>query len=94
MGKGVWRGVIRKIFFIAPGEITHVHTYKCPLFLCLISWLDCIRYENNGNIVFDYRSLSAPPSPSTALWSEPLMPHALKNVGDKDIHIICAEIKT
>ncbi len=28
-----------------------------------------------------------------ALWSEPLKPHALKNIGDIDIHIISVEIK-
>jgi len=33
------------------------------------------------------------PAPGTALWSGPLIPHALKNTGTTDLHIISVEIK-
>ncbi len=39
------------------------------------------------------RSLGKAIAPHTALWSEPLGPHALKNVGANDLHIISVEIK-
>jgi len=32
-------------------------------------------------------------SPSTALWSDSLALHSLKNVGIEDIHIISVELK-
>jgi hypothetical protein len=79
---------------IPPNEITELHTHKWPASLYIISWSDFIRYDNGGNIVLDSRNLSKSPSPSTALWTEPLTPHALKNIGNNDIHIISVEIKT
>lgn len=78
---------------IRPGEFTEVHTHKWPASLYIISWSDFIRYDNLGNIVLDSRDLPTSPSPSTALWSEPLIPHRLKNIGNTDLHIISTEIK-
>lgn len=79
---------------IPPDEITEIHTHKWPASLYVLSWSDFIRYDNNGNIVLDSRTLPKSPLPSTALWSEPLIPHSLKNIGDNDLHIISVEIKT
>ncbi len=79
---------------IPPGEITAVHTHQWPASLYIISWSDFIRYDDKENIVLDSRTLARLPSSSTALWSEPLTPHALKNIGDGDIHIISVELKT
>ncbi|MEO5783780.1 MAG: hypothetical protein ABIQ07_10935 [Ginsengibacter sp.] len=78
---------------IHPGEITELHTHKWPASLYIISWSDFIRYDSEGNIVLDSRELPKSPSASTALWSEALPPHALKNIGNNDIHIISVEIK-
>jgi hypothetical protein len=78
---------------IPPGEITAVHTHKWPASLYVISWSDFIRYDKDGNVMLDSRTLAKAPSPSTALWTEPLTPHALKNVGTKDLHVISCEIK-
>lgn len=78
---------------IPPGEITEVHTHKWPASLYIISWSDFIRYDNDGNIVLDSRNLTKSPLSATALWSESLIPHALKNTGTKDLHIISVEIK-
>jgi hypothetical protein len=78
---------------IMPGEITAVHTHRFPASLYIISWSDFIRYDQEGNIILDSRNLSKSPSPSTALWSDPLIPHALKNIGNKDLHIVSVEIK-
>lgn len=77
---------------IPPGEITNVHTHKWPATLYIISWSDFIRYDGEGNIVLDSRKLSEAPLTSSAIWSDPLSPHALENTGENTIHIISVEI--
>jgi len=78
---------------IPPGEITEIHTHKWPASLYILSWSDFIRYDKNGNIVFESGNMKSLPAPGTALWSGPLIPHALKNTGTTDLHIISVEIK-
>ncbi len=78
---------------ILPGEITAIHTHQWPAALTIISWSDFIRYDGKGNITADSRNLPDADRTGTALWSESLTPHSLKNVGDKIIHIISTEIK-
>ncbi len=78
---------------IPPGEITNVHTHKWPASLYIVSWSDFIRYDGEGNIVLDSRKLSETPLPFTAIWSDPISPHALENIGENTIHIINVEIK-
>ncbi|POY39376.1 hypothetical protein C3K47_02445 [Solitalea longa] len=87
-------GYVRVIdTLIPPGEITKLHTHKWPASLYVISWSDFIRYDEDNNIVLDSRNLASTPVPASSLWSEALAPHSLKNIGDKDIHIISVEIK-
>lgn len=78
---------------IAPGETTPIHTHRYPASLYILSWSDFIRYDDKGNILFDSRNLEKTPDISSVLWSKSLPPHALKNIGDKDIHVINFEIK-
>lgn len=78
---------------IPPGEITALHTHKWPASLYILSWSDFIRYDHAGSVVMDSRNLAKSPLPATALWSEPLPPHTLKNIGNYDLHIISVEIK-
>ena len=78
---------------IPPGDITEIHTHKWPSSLYIISWSHFIRYDKDGNILLDSRTLAASPAPATALWSDPLIPHALKNIGAADLHVISVEIK-
>ena len=86
--------VVREIdTSIPPGESTALHTHKWPASLYILSWSDFIRCDHEGNIALDSRDLVKSPSPATALWSEPLAPHTLKNIGNKDLHIISIEIK-
>ncbi len=79
--------------FISPGEITQLHTHQWPATLYIISWSDFIRYDKDGNIVFESSHLPLAIRPSTALWSESLIPHTLKNTGDSNLHVISVEIK-
>lgn len=79
---------------IPPGETTGLHTHQWPASLYVISWSDFIRYDKDGNVALDSRTLSQTPAPSSALWTESLVLHTLKNIGDKDLHIISVEVKT
>lgn len=78
---------------ILPGEITAIHIHQWRASLYIISWSDFIRYDADGNITMDSRNLPASDRKGTVLWSEPLVPHTLKNVGDQIIHIISTELK-
>jgi isopentenyldiphosphate isomerase len=78
---------------IPPGEMTNVHTHKYPASLYFISWSDFMRYDAEGNLLLDSRTIEKIPLPGTAMWSGPLAPHALKNVGDTNLHVISVEIK-
>lgn len=79
--------------FIPPGRVTNVHTHKWPDSLYVLSWSDFIRYDAEGNIMVDTQKLPETPSPSSAIWSGPLKPHALENIGESNIHIISVELK-
>ena len=78
---------------IPPKETTELHTHKWPATLYILSWSDFVRYDDRNNIEVDSRLFENPPLPSTSVWTEPLTPHKLKNVGENDIHIISVEIK-
>ena len=78
---------------IAPGEITKVHTHKWPASLYIVCLSDFIRYDDDQNIILDSRKLTKGRDPSTALWTEALPPHAVENVGKKNIHIIRLKLR-
>ncbi|GAA4281461.1 hypothetical protein [Gaetbulibacter aestuarii] len=78
---------------IKPGDITKVHTHKWPATYYILSWSDFVRRDENDQVVLDSRNLESPPKLHTALWSEPLPPHTLENVGSADIHLISVELK-
>jgi hypothetical protein len=78
---------------ISPGEITNLHTHQFPASLYILSWSDFIRYDADGNVLVDSKTLAKTPGPGSALWSGPLAPHSLKNIGENDLHVISVEIK-
>ena|SRR5882672_7862966 len=43
--------------YIAPGEKTNVHTHQYPASLYILSWSDFIRYDSDGNVMVDSRTL-------------------------------------
>jgi quercetin dioxygenase-like cupin family protein len=77
---------------IGPGETTALHTHCWPGTLYLLSWSDFVRRDENGAIILDSRTIPAI-LPGTALWSPPLPPHTLENVGDGELHVIVVELK-
>lgn len=77
---------------ISPGETTPVHTHQWPSTLFILSFSHFVRYDSKGNIGMDSRNWAALPHAETALWSGPLAPHALQNVGERDLRIISVEV--
>lgn len=78
---------------IASGDRTPVHTHRWPSALYILSWSQFVRYDAQGNVLLDSRQVEALQAPPQALWSAPLPPHALHNVGAHDLHIISVEVK-
>jgi hypothetical protein len=78
---------------IPAGEITAVHTHRWPNAQYLISVADFVRRDGAGAVTHDTRASGAP-TPSTALWSEPIPPHSLENVGASELCVIMVELKS
>ena len=78
---------------VRPGESTPVHTHLWPGVLYILGFSDFVRRDADGNVIFDSRSIETKPKPGEALWSGPLEPHFVTNIGDGEIHVISMEIK-
>ena len=78
---------------IGPGQSTPVHTHASPGIYYVLSWSDFIRYDADGNVILDSRTLAAKPNTGAALWAAPLGPHSARNVGTEDLHVIAVELK-
>src|SRR5476649_424196 len=65
---------------IPPGETTEVHTHSYAASHIVISWSEFVRYDDKGNVLLDSRNIDKTMEPYTAIWSERIGPHALKNV--------------
>lgn len=78
---------------IRAGDSTPMHTHACPSVFYIISWSDFVRYDGEGNVLVDTRKRENGEVPPSVLWSKPLGPHSVENVGDADLHVIGIEIK-
>jgi hypothetical protein len=76
---------------IPPGETTAVHTHRWPSVIHTVSASDFIRRDGNGNILGDTRTAQA--MRPEFVFSEPLPPHSIENVGNSDIRLILVELK-
>lgn len=77
---------------IPAGERTAVHTHRWHAVQYVHPWSDFIRYDGEGNILFDSRT--APPPPiGAALWSGPFGPHSVHNIGTGDLKVLMVELK-
>lgn len=77
---------------IEPGDVTPLHTHRWPSVYHIISFTDFVRRDGEGNVLVDTRQKPKSPVPK-AIWSEPLPPHTLENVGTVAIHVLSVEIK-
>jgi hypothetical protein len=78
---------------VPPGQTVPLHTHQWPSALYIRSWSDFIRRDVNGLTVVDSRTIARVPEDS-ALWSGPLPPHTLENIGNLELRAISVEIKT
>ena len=77
---------------IAPGQATPLHTHRWPAALYILSWSDFVRRDEQVKTVLDSRTI--PPIMSgSALWSPPLKPHTLENIGTAELRVIAVELK-
>ena len=78
---------------IPGGETTAVHTHRWPNVQYVVSSPDFIRRDGEGAVLLDTRVTQSRPEPTVILWSEPLPPHSIENVGEADLHVIMVELK-
>lgn len=78
---------------VGPGETVPLHTHRWPSALYIMSWSDFVRRDGEGMVVVDSRRGGELPEGS-ALWSGPLAPHTLENVGASELRAISVEVKS
>jgi hypothetical protein len=77
---------------VGPGETVPLHTHRWPSALYIMSWSDFVRSDAEGKVVADSRTGGKIPEGS-ALWSGPLTPHTLENMGALELRAISVEVK-
>jgi hypothetical protein len=78
---------------IPPGETTAVHTHRWPNVQHVLSSTAFIRRDGEGAVLLDTRADSGHPDAHPTHWSEPLPPHSIENVGERDLRVIMVELK-
>jgi hypothetical protein len=78
---------------VEPGDIVPLHTHRWPGVQHLLSFADFVRRDGDGRVLLDSRGLDLAGEGALVLWSEPLPPHTLENVGTLPIHAIVVELK-
>lgn len=78
---------------IPPGDMTPLHTHRWAAVLYIRSWSDFVRRDSEGSVLVDTRTTGRQPE-GIALWSGPLGPHTLENVGGMELRVLSIEIKT
>lgn len=78
---------------VAPGDATPVHTHCWPAVLYILGTSDFVRYDPDGRVIVDSRLSETLADAGQTVWSPPLSPHYVKNVGDTEIRVISVEIK-
>lgn len=78
---------------IPPGETVPVHTHRWPAVLHVQSWSDFVRRDAENRVQVDTRGRPPPGHLPAVVWTEPLPPHTLENVGSADLHVVSVELK-
>jgi hypothetical protein len=77
---------------VQPGQTVPLHTHRWPAALYIRSWSHFVRRDGEGAILLDSR-LDGRPAEGAAVWSGPLPPHTLENVGESELRVISVELK-
>jgi hypothetical protein len=78
---------------VKPGDATPVHTHRWPAVLYILGISDFVRCDPEGNVIFDSRISETMADIGQAVWSPPLTPHFVKNLGENEIRVISIEVK-
>lgn len=78
---------------IGPGETVPLHSHRWPAAYYILSAGDFVRRDERGGVLQDTRQSTTRLQPGEAVWSPPLAPHTLENVGTGPIHVISVEVK-
>ena len=78
---------------IPAGGRTALHCHPWPSVLYVLSWSAFVRRDAEGNVLLDSRTAPHLDTSPGTLWSPPLGPHTLENVGTTDLRVIAVEIK-
>lgn len=78
---------------IKSGDLTPVHTHRWSSVHYVISASDFLRFDAEGNVVFDSRAAKTLPPAGTVSWSPPLPPHQVENVGGAELRVLSVELK-
>jgi len=78
---------------VAPGDRVPVHTHRWPAVNHIMTWSDFVRRDADGKVLVDTRGRPAPAVLPFAVWSEPLPPHTLENVGPTELWVVSIETK-
>jgi quercetin dioxygenase-like cupin family protein len=78
---------------IEPGETVPLHTHHWPAAYYILSPGEFVRRDETGAVVVDTRSAARGIKAGEAVWSGPLGPHTLENVGTTSIHVVSVEVK-
>jgi len=81
------------VSLLKPGDATPVHTHRWPAVLHILGASHFVRYDSKGNPIFDSRESGSMGEIGQTVWSPPLAPHFVKNVGDREIRVISVELK-
>jgi hypothetical protein len=78
---------------IGPGEIVPVHTHRWPSVIHMQAGSHFIRRDGEGKLLLDTRKLGPPPKLPLTVWSEPMPPHSVENVGEDELLLFSVELK-
>jgi quercetin dioxygenase-like cupin family protein len=78
---------------VLPGETVPLHTHRWPAALYILSWSHFVRRDGEGAVMVDSR-MGGSPAEGVAVWSGPLPPHTLENVGESELRVISVELKS
>jgi hypothetical protein len=79
---------------ISPGERTSIHTHLWASVIYVLKWSDFKRYDSNGQLVFDSRTMPSKPETGSAIWMPAIGPHFIENIGTIELRVIAVELKT
>ena len=78
---------------VEAGDTVPLHQHRWPGVQYLTGFADFVRRDADGAVLLDSRASDIGLDAPLVLWSEPLPPHTLENVGDRPIHAVVVELK-